>query len=44
MAVSSDRKGKVFETPPVKIDVTTATDKPFNLKQVGVHVCTVCPV
>ena len=26
--------GKVFEPPPVKLDVTTTTDKPFNLKKV----------
>lgn len=25
--------GKVFDPPPVEIDVTTATDKPFSLKQ-----------
>ena len=26
--------GKVFPPPPVKIDVTTTTDKPFSLKKV----------
>ena len=30
--------GKVFDPPPVEIDVTTETDKPFSLKQV-ISIC-----